>query len=166
MPANATSVLWTIPATGASFVSGQGTISITVSYVDGAVNGTVTAQGVNNCGISSTRSTSVHLPVCSTEFAGGNNANNNTATVKGNTSLPTTEVRPMEVKIFPNPTVSDFKLEVLTSKSEEINVRVMDNLGRLYKSFHVLPYQTIALGAELKAGSYFIEVRQGTEVKT
>jgi hypothetical protein len=72
----------------------------------------------------------------------------------------------MEVKIFPNPTVSYFKLEVLTSGTEEITVRVLDNQGRLYKNFKVMPNQTIALGAELKAGSYLVEVRQGKTVKT
>jgi hypothetical protein len=62
--------------------------------------------------------------------------------------------------------VSDFKLEVLTSSKEEINVRVIDAQGRLFKSFKLIPHQTIALGAELKAGSYLVEVRQGSVVKT
>ncbi|MBC7534276.1 MAG: T9SS type A sorting domain-containing protein [Ferruginibacter sp.] len=72
----------------------------------------------------------------------------------------------MEVKVFPNPTVNDFKLEVLTSGKEEISVRVLDGQGRLFKTFTLMPYQRIALGAELKAGAYLIEVRQGKEVKT
>ncbi len=155
MPANATSVLWTVPA-GATFIN-LSTISIEVTYPDVAVNGVVTAQATSNCAVSTIRSTTVKLPACPPPgFAAG----------KGETINPAPIAKAMEVKIFPNPTVSDFKLQVLTSGSEEITIRVMDNLGRVYKSFKMMPYQTIALGAELKAGSYLIEVRQGSEVKT
>ncbi len=155
MPANATSVLWTVPA-GATFIN-LSAISIEVTYPDVAVNGFVTAQATSNCAVSTIRSTTVKLPACPPPgFAAG----------KGETINPGPITKAMEVKIFPNPTVSDFKLQVLTSGSEEITIRVMDNLGRVYKSFKMMPYQTIALGAELKAGSYMIEVRQGSEVKT
>jgi hypothetical protein len=165
MPSNATSVLWTVPA-GASVESGQGTISITVRYPDASVNGTVSAQGISNCGTSSIRSTTVKLPACPPPgFTRTEPANSNTQSkvVKPTT---TTAADAMEVKIYPNPTVSDFKLEVLTSAKEEINVRVIDAEGRLFRSFKLMPYQTIALGAELKTGSYLVEVRQGTVVKT
>ena len=166
MPANATSVQWTVPTTaGAILVNGQGTTSITVSYPDASVNGTVTAQGVNNCGASTIRSTSVHLPACPPPGFAGNNTGSNQQ-VKGATAVATPTAESMEVKIFPNPTVSDFKLQVITSQKEEINVRVIDNEGRLFKTFKVMPYQTIALGAELKPGSYMVEVRQGKTVKT
>ncbi len=155
MPANATSVLWTVPA-GATFIN-LSAISIEVTYPDVAVNGFVTAQATSNCASSTIRSTTVKLPACPPPgFAAG----------KGETINPAPIAKAMEVKIFPNPTVSDFKLQVLTSGSEEITVRVFDNLGRMYKSFKLMPYQTIALGAELKAGSYMIEVRQGVDVKT
>jgi hypothetical protein len=72
----------------------------------------------------------------------------------------------LEVKVFPNPTVSDFKLQVITAGKEEINVRVLDAQGRLFKQVTVMPYQTINVGAELRAGAYMIEVRQGKNVKT
>ena len=166
MPANAISVQWTVPTTaGAVLVSGQGSTSITVRYPDAAVAGTVTAQGVNNCGASTIRSTSVKLPACPPPGFAGNNTGSNQQ-VKGATATVTPTVESMEVKIFPNPTVSDFKLQVITSQKEEINVRVIDNEGRLFKTFKVMPYQTIALGAELKPGSYMVEVRQGKTVKT
>ncbi len=155
MPANATAVVWTIPA-GATSVNIT-PIKIEVTYPNTAVDGVVTAQATSNCAVSTIRSAPAKYPACPPPgFAAG----------KGETITPGPITKAMEVKIFPNPTVSDFKLQVLTSGSEEITVRVMDNLGRLYKSFKMMPYQTIALGAELKAGSYLIEVRQGSEVKT
>lgn len=168
IPANATSIQWTVPtAQGAVLVSGQGTTSITVSYPVGAINSAVTAQAVNNCAASTIRSVTVKLPACPTGFTRTEQPANSNAQTKTKSSPPTAVVADaMEVKIFPNPTVSDFKLEVLTSAKEEINVRVIDNQGRLYKIFKLMPYQTIALGAELKAGSYLVEVRQGNQVKT
>jgi hypothetical protein len=41
----------------------------------------------------------------------------------------------------------------------------MDAQGRFIKTMSVNANQTISLGSELKAGTYFIEVRQGKEVK-
>ncbi len=164
MPTNATSIVWTVPV-GATFINIT-PIKIEVTYPNTAVNGFVTAQATNVSCVSTTRSVEVKLPACPPPaFAGENNGNNGNAQTKGGIVTASSQ-RTMEVKIFPNPTVSDFKMEVLTARTEEINVRVLDNLGRVYKTFRVMPYQTIALGAELKAGSYLIEVRQGTVVKT
>jgi hypothetical protein len=171
MPANATSILWTVPTSaGAVLVSGQGTISITVTYPDGAIVGNVTAQAVNNCGTSAVRSVAVKLGACPPPAFTGTTVTNPNPQSKTDkpvvvTATPVAKAS-MEVKIFPNPTVSDFKLEVMTPGKEEIHVRVLDAQGRLYKTFKVMPYQTIALGAELKAGSYLVEVRQGRDVKT
>ncbi|MCX6323264.1 MAG: T9SS type A sorting domain-containing protein, partial [Sphingobacteriales bacterium] len=168
LTANATSILWTV--TGGTILTGNGTSSITVSYPSTAVNGSVTAQAINNCSVSTIRSTAVRLPACPLNPpppVGKNSGNYNTEEAKDNTvktTLPTEAS--MEVKIYPNPTVRDFIMKVITASGEEINVRVIDNQGRLHKSFRVMPYQTIALGAELKPGSYLVEVRQGTQVKT
>ncbi len=160
-PVNASDLVWTAPA-GATIVSGQGTTSITVSYPGTAVNGTVTVQAVNNCGVSVTRVVTVKLPACPVEppppFAATNNP-----TVKGNVEVV---AEPMNVNVYPNPTTTDFKLQVITAGKEEISVRVLDMAGRFIKQVTVMPYQTINIGAELKAGSYMIEVRQGLVVKT
>jgi len=154
MPANATSVLWTVPS-GATLVSGQGTTSITVQYPGTAVDGFVTAQGVNNCGVSVIRVVTVKLAACPPPQP----------FTKGVTEV-IAPVETMEVKVFPNPTVSDFKLQVITAGKEEISVRVLDVQGRFIRQFTATAYQTINLGAELKAGAYLIEVRQGKNVKT
>ena len=155
MPANAQSVLWTAPA-GATILTGQGTTSITVSYPGTAVNGNVTATGVNNCGTSVARVSAVKLPACPPE-----ERSTDLFTKSGNQV-----VESMNVNIFPNPTTTDFKLQVVTAGKEEINVRILDIQGRYLKQITVMPYQTVNLGAELKAGSYLVEVKQGKTVKT
>ncbi|MEI2748137.1 MAG: GEVED domain-containing protein [Ferruginibacter sp.] len=154
LPVNATSIQWTIPSNGI-LVSGQGTVSITVQYPATAVDGFVTAQAVNNCGASVIRSVTVKLAACPPP----------PPFTKGVTEV-IAPVETMEVKVFPNPTVSDFKLQVITAGKEEISVRVLDVQGRFIRQFTATAYQTINLGAELKAGAYLIEVRQGKQVKT
>ncbi|MEO8769404.1 MAG: YDG domain-containing protein [Ferruginibacter sp.] len=154
-PANSTSVQWTIPV-GATLVSGQGSNSIEVSYPGTAVNGSVSAQSFNNCGSSTIRSTQAKLPACS---------EGRPTFAKGGTEATTPAPEPMKVNVYPNPTVSDFKLQVVTTGKEAIHVRVLDMQGRELKSITVMPYQTINIGSDLRSGSYMMEVRQGNEVK-
>jgi hypothetical protein len=47
-----------------------------------------------------------------------------------------------------------------------MQVRLLDNLGREYKRYMMMPGETLTLGAELKAGVYFLEVTQGNEKVT
>jgi hypothetical protein len=162
LTANATSILWTV--TGGTILSGQGTSSITVSYPSTAVNGSVSAQAVSNCGVSTIRTITVRLAACVVEpppppppFAATGNE-----PVKGATAAADA----MKVNVYPNPTTTDFKLQVITAGKEEISVRVLDMTGRFYKQLTIMPNQTINLGAELKAGSYMIEVKQGALIRT
>ncbi len=153
-PANAVSVQWTIPGAG-TLVSGQGTNSITVSYPSTAVNGNVTAQSINNCSQSALRTLVVKLPACPPEDP-------RPAFSKGGS--PAAEG--MSVNVFPNPSVSDFKMQVITAGKDVVNVRVLDLQGRAIRTLVVMPYETVSIGNELKAGTYMLEVRQGKEVKT
>ncbi|MFT3911092.1 MAG: T9SS type A sorting domain-containing protein [Ferruginibacter sp.] len=157
MPTNATSVLWTVPA-GGTIISGQGSTSITVSYTSGAITGTVTATGVNNCANSSTRSININLTACSGKMA--------PVTGRGTTPASVVTAESMKVNVFPNPTVSDFKVQVITAAQEKIVVRILDMQGRELKQITVMPYQTVNIGAELKAGSYLVEVSQGKNKTT
>ncbi len=156
-PAHATSVQWTWPA-AATYISGQGTNSLTLSYPVTAVNGNITAQSSNNCSQSALRTLVVKLPACPPEedprpilFSKGG-------------SKPAVEK--MSVNVSPNPTVSDFKLQVITAGKELISVRVLDMQGRALKTFTVSPYTTIRFGNELKAGTYLIEILQGEQKTT
>jgi hypothetical protein len=159
---NATSILWAV--TGGTILTGQGTSSITVSYPSTAVNGSVSAQAVSNCGVSTVRTIAARLAACAVvppppppPFAATGNEQ-----LKGATAAADA----MKVNVYPNPTTTDFKLQVITAGKEEISVRVLDMAGRFYKQLTIMPNQTINLGAELKAGSYMIEVKQGALIRT
>ncbi|MBS1741845.1 MAG: T9SS type A sorting domain-containing protein [Bacteroidetes bacterium] len=156
MPSNATSLVWTVPA-GAMLVSGQGTVSITVSYPSTVINGSVTAQAINNCGNSTIRSITVKLAACPQDrmIAGRTTAAASVEEVK----------QALEVNVYPNPAVNNFKLQVSSAAKEAINVRIMDLQGRELKRLTIAANQTIQLGSDLKAGTYIIEVKQGKAVK-
>jgi hypothetical protein len=149
IPGNATSLLWTVPASG-TLVSGQGTRSITVSYPNTVVEGTVTVKAVSNCGTSGIRSLIVKLAPCP-----ANPANTYTKGVINN--APSS----MEVTVFPNPTTSLFNVKVTTSSVENTKARLLDVQGRLIKTISINPNETITLGSDLKSGVYMLEVLQG-----
>ena len=166
MPLNAASILWTVPTgSGAVIVNGQGTNSITVSYPDASVNGMVTAQAIANCASSTVRSVSVKLPACPPPaFAGTNKGNYNSSSEK----MKAIEIAEstFNIVVSPNPTVTDFKIEVLTSGKEEVIITVIDNEGRSHKIFSTMPNQLVSFGSELKAGVYLVRARQGNQEKT
>ncbi|MFT3909305.1 MAG: T9SS type A sorting domain-containing protein [Ferruginibacter sp.] len=157
IPPDATSVSWTVPAAGL-IISGQGTNSITVSYPSSTVGGYVSVYAHNTCGTSTVRKITVSLPACIGEFT------------KNSNSVPDNplalDLNTLDVKVFPNPTVSDFQLQAITSSKEIISVKIFEMQGRFIKEIFVNPNQTTNIGSDLKTGTYIIEVRQGKNVKT
>ncbi|MEO6669680.1 MAG: T9SS type A sorting domain-containing protein [Ferruginibacter sp.] len=159
MPANATSVQWTIPSgVGATLLSGQGTTSILVSYPDAAIQGIVTAQSINNCAVSTIRQTAVKLPACPPPgFAGrGNGTQSEKAGIKNETNLAA-----LDVNVFPNPTTSDFNLMVRTTAQSKLTVRLFDLQGRKLASFLVKANEISRIGNDLKTGVYLLEITDG-----
>ncbi len=157
MPTNATSLEWTVPA-GATIISGQGTTNITVSYPDEALSGVISALGNNGCGDSYVaRTFNIKLSACAPAQP----------MVKGDVkATPEVVGDKLEVRVYPNPSVTTFKLYAISNNSKEVmNVRIVDNLGREFKRLQMKSGETISFGSELKAGSYFIEVIQG-KIKT
>src|SRR5690606_17454642 len=144
---------WTVPE-GATIVSGQGTTTITVEYPDESVSGVVTAIGDNGCGQSNrARTFNVKLGTCPPAQP----------MVKGDVKV-TSEVAgdKLEVRVYPNPSVTTFKLNAISSNTNEVmHVRIVDNLGREFKRMQMKSGETISFGSDLKAGSYFVEVIQG-----
>ena len=70
-----------------------------------------------------------------------------------------------EVSTFPNPTTTDFRININSAASETIRITVYDIFGRRLKYFSFGPKQSINLGQDLKAGVYLVEARQGENMK-
>jgi hypothetical protein len=151
----ATGYVWTIPTTAvidspAAPLAANG-LNIKVRFTAAGANDSVYVQALGAGGCAGAKkvlkltTTGCVTPV----FA------------KAATSLQGT----MNVKVFPNPSTSNFNLQLLSSDNAQARVKVMDAQGRFIKTMSVNANQTISLGSELQAGTYFIEVRQGKEVK-
>ncbi len=160
MPSNAVSAEWTVPA-GATIVSGQGTVTVVIAVPSTAFTGVVSVVGNNGCGNSAPRSVNINVPACGsfTRVANSESVGKEKVVTK-----PT--ATSMEVNVFPNPTTTASKLQVITAGKEKISVRLMDAQGRSFKTFEIMPYQTVEIGAGLKAGVYILEVMQADKIKT
>jgi hypothetical protein len=76
-----------------------------------------------------------------------------------------TVVESLTVKVFPNPSNTLFNLNVTSSSTEKVQVRMMDARGRILKTTTIKPSNTLRIGEELRPGVYMFEVRQGVNVK-
>ncbi len=153
LPNNAIGINWTIP-NDAVLVSGQGSTSIIVSYPATSVTGNVTATPYNNCSSGTTRTVAVKIAACAvTEFARiGDKVE----------VLPALKL--LQVNVFPNPSVNDFKILATSGSNMPVNIRILDLQGRQHQKLTVMPNRTSTLGSNLKAGSYIIEAKQGTSL--
>ncbi|MEO6668368.1 MAG: HYR domain-containing protein [Ferruginibacter sp.] len=165
MPANATSVQWTVPATAISF-TGQGTSSIVVMYPDVAVQGAITATAINNCGTSTVRSTAVKLPSCPPPAftRNGNESSQNAYVIMQKEEIISKE---LQVKVMPNPTEYDFNLIVSSESKASIEIQVMDISGRLIERKHAVEIgKTVNIGNNYLPGIYLAQFIQGNKRKT
>jgi len=72
----------------------------------------------------------------------------------------------LEVQVYPNPSPSDFVVRVKSASKAPVMLRVIDMNGHVLKTeSNVQPGADKRIGAGLAAGTYFIEVIQGSERK-
>ncbi|MGG7033741.1 MAG: T9SS type A sorting domain-containing protein [Flavobacterium sp.] len=72
------------------------------------------------------------------------------------------------LKIYPNPSSANFKLNYISSNNEDVEITTYDFTGKLIESHHV-EYDEIdnqQIGDEYNAGIYMISLKQGEIIKT
>ncbi|WP_017495347.1 polysaccharide lyase family 8 super-sandwich domain-containing protein [Flavobacterium sp. WG21] len=72
----------------------------------------------------------------------------------------------LAVIVAPNPSQTDFKINVTGEAGETIFVNVFDTLGKRVNTLKSDYGQTIVLGSDWTPGIYFAEIRQGKQKKT
>ena len=152
---DATSFTWVVP--DGCTINGQAVTTLTtdgnsiqVLFPDGFFGGSIKVTANNSCG--SSNETSLLVNACLT---------GKSTRVTSNPGL-----KNIDIKVFPNPTTSEYKLNVNTTVKEQITVRILDNYGRVIKTMKMMPYETISFGNELMPGSYLLEVHQGNQKMT
>jgi hypothetical protein len=83
------------------------------------------------------------------------------------TKVETNVSSPMSVIVYPNPTAKSFNLVIKTaSLIQSATAKVYDIQGRAIKTIEVLTNKAVNFGNHLKAGVYFVEVKEGENTKT
>ncbi|MEO7173821.1 SdrD B-like domain-containing protein [Flavobacterium sp.] len=74
----------------------------------------------------------------------------------------------MKVLLYPNPTDSNFNLELTTQSNDKVSVAIYDMLGRPIDKQELDPRDSLEVkfGAKYPTGVYNVVVTQGTDVKT
>ncbi len=72
------------------------------------------------------------------------------------------------VKVYPNPFANNFKLDITTESTEDVQINVYDMLGKLIdsSSIRMSDLDTFELGNNYPSGIYNVIITQGIEVKT
>jgi CHRD domain/Secretion system C-terminal sorting domain len=110
------------------------------------------------------------ITVTCTDAQGNSSSKSTTVTVPHSNSETIVRLRDSEDKlsfrIFPNPTNNYFNINIQSKTSEKINLRLIDMLGRTIESRNNLAgNQVIRIGGNLSPGIYYMELRQGSDVK-
>jgi hypothetical protein len=72
----------------------------------------------------------------------------------------------LRFKVFPNPGNGHFTLSIQTTSSDRISLRISDIAGRMVESKNnLVGSQLLRIGNNLKAGVYFVQLRQGDKTK-
>ena len=71
-----------------------------------------------------------------------------------------------DVKVSPNPSTTNFKILVQSNSNEPITIRLYDISGRVISVNNKLRVnETVTIGNNLIAGTYFAEIIQGSNNK-
>ena len=71
------------------------------------------------------------------------------------------------INVSPNPSSTDFRIQVKSTSEEPVSIRIFDVTGRTIKVINnVSANSFIKVGSELRRGSYFAEVQQGANRQT
>jgi hypothetical protein len=74
--------------------------------------------------------------------------------------------KPLSVKVWPNPGITDFNLQVTSLSDQLIDISVIDISNKTVKELKVSNYEVINIGQDLLSGIYIIRAVQGNYIET
>ena len=135
----AVSYIWSTP-TNATYVSGQGTLSFTVSYKPAFVSGTVTVKSVNDCSTSAVSSLAVAATGCALF----------TSAKSPGVGVPSNDNQ--ELNVFPNPNSGLFTISWNPGiKTGKVTIRLIDIYGNTVREQKVTAAKNAILTARMDA---------------
>jgi len=163
-----TGYAWTMPfgSLGSTGVLDSGTLGSQVIRIKYSSNAAATGDSIN-LAYTSTCGNSVNKAIRLTNVlkTGCLITKNASSINQISTETISPKATDMMVNVYPNPTTSQFNLQVKSSSTEAAVVRVLDITGRFIKAVKVSSNTNVNIGSDLKAGAFMLEVKQGKEVK-
>ncbi|MDQ3278667.1 MAG: PA14 domain-containing protein, partial [Bacteroidota bacterium] len=72
----------------------------------------------------------------------------------------------LSIKVLPNPSPSQFTLQVGAAAGERVTIRIMDMLGRIVETKTTAANTSVQVGSTYRPGTYLVQVVQGGEKVT
>ncbi|MDB5152375.1 MAG: pknD 4, partial [Mucilaginibacter sp.] len=94
-----------------------------------------------------------------------NDMPHNSSAVINNNLLLKDAGNPLSVKVYPNPSVSNFNLQMTGGSNEKLDVKVTDVLGHLVGNYKMMAGASMTIGDSLRPGIYIVQVKQGDTYK-
>ncbi|MBU6159395.1 MAG: beta-propeller fold lactonase family protein [Bacteroidetes bacterium] len=163
---NGTGFAWTLPATLGGIPSGA-----TIDSGDLASSKVIRVRYTSNAAALTTDSIRVRAyNLCSSAEMRGFRLTNTALQGCIPPQIPArranSELITFGAKVYPNPSLGAFNVQLMGNGSEEVELRVLDVQGRAIRQLRTAPKGIITLGSELKSGVYLLEVRQGANRQT
>ena len=76
-------------------------------------------------------------------------------------SINITQYADFKIKVYPNPSASDFILNVQSNSDDPLRIIVFDALGRIVGQFYGSSTKKYSFGNNLTFGTYYLQVKQG-----
>ena len=105
-----------------------------------------------------------YSPTC--ESASSFTVNSSSSRLSRMNSVTQDPAAAFELQLSPNPSHTAFLLLVKSREPAPVQVTVTDMTGRVVHLSNGMPHQRIRFGEKLAAGTYLVEVKQGSKVKT
>lgn len=113
-------------------------------------------------------STTITVDLPTGDYAGSTVSNNYIDTPTSSTSLPnTTSDDRFTVKLYPNPILKDDLLTIEFGKRvEKATIEILDSSGKNFGMYTMIKGSQKCITTNLKAGLYFIRIKDGQDVRT
>ena len=141
---------WTVAGGTDRVISGNGTNSIVIN-VAGVTTPTLSVSVVVSNGTGSSEALTLSI--------------SKTTTCESRIAPKAVVTDEFSIVAYPNPSLSEFTLDIQSSRRGDTGLQVYDVVGRLMENRQV-KLRTIQIGANYPSGTYILKVSQGENIKT
>ncbi|PJJ07689.1 hypothetical protein CLU83_0885 [Flavobacterium sp. 1] len=150
------------------FAGNSGVVKVAICHQTGSAKNPCTAICVDQSAVQEHLNHGDFLGKCTNDCKPQGSNAKNIHSEKMLIEATATDIEPAEfaVKVFPNPSDSQFTLVTEGGNNEKVEVLVYDMFARRVKRIEKNDNQPIVFGEEFSSGEYIVLIRQGENAKT